>query len=71
MGDIKIECGKLVRRFRQDKGWSQEELAEASGLDRTYIGGVERGERNISIVNLDKIAIALEVLPAKLLEFDQ
>lgn len=71
MGDIKIECGKLIRRFRQDKGWSQEELAEASGLDRTYIGGVERGERNISIANLDKIAVALEIPPTKLLEFDR
>ena len=70
MGDIKIECGKLIRKFRQDKDWSQEELAEASGLDRTYIGGVERGERNISIVNLEKIASALELHPTKLLECD-
>ena len=70
MCDIKIEFGKLIRKFRQDKGWSQEDLAEASGLDRTYIGGVERGERNISIVNLEKIAISLELHPTKLLEFN-
>lgn len=71
MCDIKIECGKLVRKLRLDKGWSQEKLAEASKLDRTYIGGVERGERNISIVNLEKIAVAFEVPITQLLEFDQ
>ena len=47
---------------------SQEELADRSGLHRTYIGGVERGERNIGLVNLVRVAYALNVAPADLLE---
>ncbi len=70
MDDIKVKFGKLVREIRQAKGWSQEDLAGASQLDRTYIGGVERGERNVSIVNIGKIAAALEVHPKRLMEFN-
>ena len=50
------------------KGWSQEELAFQSGLDRTYIGSVERGERNIAALNLLKIANVLGVRVGELLE---
>ena len=60
--------GETVRGQRETKQWSQEELAFRSGLDRTYVGGVERGERNIGVVNLVRIAQALSVSPSSLLE---
>lgn len=56
-----------IRRIRLEKGLSQEELAELSGLHRTYVGSVERGERNITVMNLDLIAKALNVCPEDLL----
>ena len=56
--------GEKVRELRKQKELSQESLALICGLDRTYIGGVERGERNISLLNIYKIAAALGV-PAK------
>lgn len=60
--------GSQVRKVRQEKGLSQEELALESDLDRSYIGGVERGERNLSLLNLFKLSKALSVPPSKLLE---
>ncbi len=63
--------GERVRVLRQARGLSQEALALAAGLDRTYIGGVERGERNISLLNIQKIAQAFGVSPADLLKFEQ
>lgn len=67
--DLKIKqaFGARLREVRKRKGFSQEGLALACGLDRTYIGGVERGERNISLVNIQKIADAIGVLPAELM----
>lgn len=59
--DIRSEFGKRVKELRARSGISQELLADRAGLDRTYISGVERGERNISIVNIEKIAAALNV----------
>ena len=53
--------GARLREVRKQKGFSQEGLALACGLDRTYIGGVERGERNISLINIYKIASALGI----------
>lgn len=70
MGDVRESFGKRVRAIRKTKGWSQEELADACELDRTYIGGVERGERNVSLVNIEKIAHALNVDPKDLLDFE-
>lgn len=59
--DIKLLVGKRVRELRNSIGISQEELADLADLDRTYITSVECGKRNISIVNIEKLANALQV----------
>jgi len=59
-----------VKKYRKIRGVSQEKLAELSGLHRTYVAGIESRSRNVSLKNIEKIAIALEVDPAKLLERD-
>lgn len=58
---IQKQFGERVRSLRRSKGFSQEALAHACDLDRTYIGRVERGERNISLINIHVLAHALEV----------
>ena len=58
---ILIEFGIKVREFRNQRGISQEKLAELAGVHRTYIGMIERAERNITLVNIQKIANALSV----------
>jgi transcriptional regulator with XRE-family HTH domain len=65
---IKRHFGRRIRRLRKERGLSQEDLALACDLDRSYIGGVERGERNVSLVNIHRIAGALDVEPAELLK---
>lgn len=64
---IKARFGHNVRQARLTRGLSQEALALSCGLDRTYIGGVERGERNISLLNIMKISAALSVPASSLL----
>ena len=58
---IKKQFGKRLRKMRQEKGWTQEDLAEKSGMHFTYVGQIERGIRNPSLVNLYKLARALGV----------
>ena len=59
--------GRTIRKHRERLKWSQEKLAEESGLHWTYIGGIERGERNVAVKNIVKIARALNVKPSALL----
>ncbi len=61
MEDIRVRFGKALRKRRHALRMSQEEFADMCGLDRTYVGGIERGERNVSLVNLARIAKALRV----------
>ena len=68
MAQINKEVGRKIRRYRIKKGLSQEELGFEADLHRAYIGQIERGEKNIGIQNLAKIAKALEVKISKLLE---
>jgi transcriptional regulator with XRE-family HTH domain len=57
-----------VRRRRSDLNLSQEKLAEAAGIHRTYVGGIERGERNVSLINILSLAEALELRPSELMK---
>ncbi len=68
MAEIYRIIGKNIARLRKVSGLSQEKLAENAGLHRTYVGAVERGEKNISVKNLSKIARALDVDPYILLK---
>ncbi|MFQ5803621.1 MAG: helix-turn-helix domain-containing protein [Candidatus Methylomirabilales bacterium] len=63
--------GLRIRKLREQRGWSQEEFAEECGLHRTYIGAIERGERNVSVLNLRKIAASLKVSLADLFVSDE
>ena len=65
--DTRAKLSANMIRLRKEKGWSQEELADQSGLHRTYISGVERKDRNPTIMVLEKIAKALSVTVAQLI----
>lgn len=58
---VRNRFGKRVRELRKLKGWSQEELADKAGLHRTYVGTIERGEQNVSIDNIERLAKTLGV----------
>ncbi len=66
--DILLRFGKRVRELRKERGFSQEKFAAECGLDRTYFGGIERGERNVALKNIEIIAVALELSLSELME---
>jgi len=66
--DPRIVFGKRVRELRLERRLSQEKLAELADLHRNYVGGIERGERNVSLLNIVKLAHGLNVRPAKLVD---
>jgi transcriptional regulator with XRE-family HTH domain len=70
--DFRAAFGRRVRELRDRLGLSQEELAERAGLHRNYIGGIERGERNVAILNVVKLAAGLDTSVAELFKpFDR
>ena len=66
--DILARFGVRVRELRLSKGYSQESFAAKCGLDRTHVGGIERGERNVAIRNIESIAKALDMTLSELTE---
>ena len=69
-GPLRDILGKNMRRLRAARGLSQEALAHECGINRTYLSGVERAERNVSVDNIARIAKGLKVDPWKLLKDD-
>jgi len=67
-GALQIVVGRNIRRLRRERGLSQEDLADEIGVHRTYMGGVERGERNLTLRSLERLAERLGVSPLSLLE---
>lgn len=61
---ILIAFGHLIRKHRKAKGFSQEAFADICDIDRSYMGGVERGERNLALLNIERIVAALEMRPS-------
>ena len=59
--DVKLKIGKRIKELREKEEMSQKDLAYTADLDRSYIASIENGQRNVSIVNIEKIAIALDV----------
>ena len=68
LAEINKKVGLNIRKYREKKGWSQEHLALEADLHRAYIGQIERGEKNIGLINLEKIAKALNIEPDNLLK---
>lgn len=68
MDNINRRVGQKIRKYRQSRGLTQEQLAFKAGLHRAYIGHVERGEKNIGLINLEKIAKSLSIETTELLK---
>jgi len=68
--DYLVIFGKRLAALRKTHGWSQERLALESGLARSYVGGIERGQRNLSLINICRLAETLKLPPHELLRFD-
>lgn len=66
-GDLQLVLAENLRRLRSERGLSQEAFANVSGIHRTYVGGIERGERNVTLETIARIAKAFDVEPADLL----
>jgi transcriptional regulator with XRE-family HTH domain len=66
--DIRIRFGRAIRRLREEQEINQEEAAERCGLHRTYYSGIERGIRNVSLLNIEKVAKGLRTSLPKLFE---
>jgi transcriptional regulator with XRE-family HTH domain len=69
-GDLQRAVGRNLRAYREGKGLSQEAFADELGVHRTYMGGIERGERNLTLKSLERIAERLELDPLALLQPD-
>ena len=67
VGDLQKVVGRNLRAYRMEKGLSQEDFAEVVGVHRTYMGGLERGERNLTLQSLERIAEVLGVEPRELM----
>ena len=65
--DILVRFGHRVRDLRKKRGFSQEAFAAECGMDRTYMGGIERGERNVALRNIERIANTLDMTVAQLM----
>jgi transcriptional regulator with XRE-family HTH domain len=66
--DIRVRFGRAIRRIRAEQGINQEEAADRCGMHRTYYSGIERGVRNVSLVNIEKIGKGLRTSLTKLFE---
>lgn len=67
-GDLQRAVGRNLRRYRQERGLSQEAFADLVGVHRTYMGGLERGERNLTLRSVERIAAVIEVNPIDLMK---
>ena len=71
VNDVNVKVGLMIKKYRMSKGLTQEELSFEAGLHRTYIGHVERAEKNITIKNVEKIAKGLNIDISELFDFSK